>query len=96
MVALEWLREQWAWGVLILGVIHCWMVYLAHYRAAERRPEEPAAPDASGSADEIHEFPDGIQETNLPVPSVLRVFYLFMAVWAIAYVLWIRFKIGSF
>ena len=107
MVALELLRQHWVWGALILGLFHCWMIYLAHYRAPEsQKPEGLPSPASGGGAGgggptsepmvEIQEFPGGIQETNLPVPAVLRVFYFIMTVWALAYVLWIRCQVGSY
>jgi drug/metabolite transporter (DMT)-like permease len=107
VVSLEILREIWLGCMIAAGGLLCWWIYLAHYRAPEsRKTQAPPSPASGGGAGgggqpaeltaEAHEFPDGIQETNLPVPSALKWFYLGMAVLSIAYVLWIRFKVGSY
>ncbi len=88
------LRNVWLVAMLLAGAGLCWWVYLAHYRA----PEGLAAhlPDGGGESHEVHEFAHGIQEQNLPVPSALWVFFLVMFLFATGYVLWMRFKVGSY
>jgi len=69
------------------------MLYLAHYRVPGRpEPEDPSSLNGSQG----HEFPGGIRETDLPVPLMLKVFYLILGMWAVAYLFWMRFRVGSY
>ncbi|MBI3948438.1 MAG: hypothetical protein HY321_21170 [Armatimonadetes bacterium] len=90
MVALELVRQHWMWAMLLGGVLLTWWVYLAHYGAPE--------PDAGEGAEDAvgHEFPEGVRETDLPVPPALLLFFVWMALFAIGYVLWIRYGVGAF
>ncbi|NLC55483.1 MAG: hypothetical protein GX774_01435 [Armatimonadetes bacterium] len=96
VIALEILQQHWLWAMLAGGVLLSWMVYLAHYGAPESaRAEADRQPDG-GTPVDMHEFAEGLRETDLPVPPVLKLFFLMMFLFAVGYVAWIRYAIGSY
>lgn len=94
VVALHLLQQHWLWAMLAGGVLLSWLVYLAHYGAPDS-----VRPDATPALDpdpETHEFADGLQEGDRPVPPVLRLFFLLMFLFAAGYVAWMRWAVLSY
>ena len=96
MVALELMRHYWLWGMLLGGVVLSGWVYLALYGAPDRPAADDTPLDPGEGEAEGHEFFGGIREGNASVPAALKLFILGMALFAVSYVLWIRFQVGSY
>ena len=69
-------------------------VYLAHYGAPESARQRPTdSPTAAPVTCTSSRRGCG---TDLPVPPVLKLFFLMMFLFAVGYVAWIRYAIGSY
>lgn len=88
-------QQHWVVAMLLMGAIFCWWLYLMLYSAPEA-PRLGEEPPGGQEQIEIHQFPEGITETHLPVPASLKLFFLIMAIYAVGYVLWIRFQVVAF